>query len=65
MDNLAELEAKRDKLIVRLSQGWELVGPSGMSENDSQLCDHFEKLLREYEAMCDQITALIAWEQAA
>jgi hypothetical protein len=52
---LAELGAKRDKLVTRLNKGWELVKPGGSGENDSRLHDHFEKLLHEYEAVCDQI----------
>jgi len=52
---LAELEAKRDELVTRLNKGWELVKPGGPDEKDSRLHDHFEKLLREYEVVCDQI----------
>ena len=62
---LAELEAKRDELVARLHKGWELVGPGGPGETDSRLHDHFAELLRGYEAACDEITALTAWEPAA
>lgn len=62
---LAKLEAKRDGLVARLNKGWELVGPGGSGENDSRLHDHFAELLRGYEAACDEITVLTAWEPAA
>ena len=60
MTELAELEAERNKLVARLSQGWELVGPGREGENDSRLHDHFEKVLREYEEVCDELALLAA-----
>ena len=53
---LAELEAKRDELVVRLNKGWDLVKPGGEREHDDRYHDHFEGLLHEYEVVCDQIT---------
>jgi hypothetical protein len=51
----AELIARRDELLGRLEKGWVLVRPGGEREHDDRLHDHFAELLREYEAVCDQI----------
>jgi hypothetical protein len=57
---LAELAAKRDKLLARLNKGWELVKPGGSGENDNRLHDHFAELLQKYEMTCDQISSMAA-----
>ena len=51
-------QTKLDQLIVELNQVWAPVRPSGPSENDAQLHDRFENLLRDYEMIYDQISKL-------
>jgi len=54
----AELITYRDELLARLEKGWVLVRPGGEREHDDRYHDHFEKLLQQYETVCDQIDAL-------
>ena len=53
---LAALKAKRDRLVERLNEGLALIDAAYAEGRDvANLCDHFERLLKEYEETCDLI----------
>ena len=56
MSKLSKLIARRDKLQARLDKGLHLIDAAYAEGRDATaLCEHFEKLLRQYEKLCDQI----------
>ena len=60
---MAELETRRDELIRRLARGLDVIGDAQEhGTDDPKLHEHFERLLREYVQVEEEIQRRAGWD---